>query len=92
VYSIQFYNGIVAFHLNHKYSQTPELVRNQPPAGASDFRYEGKNSARVNWPTLTVEKKILEVFGVNNTSLKLKKYLKSLLPTKIKQAIKKLVS
>jgi len=72
VYSIQFYNGIVAFHLNHKYSQTPQLVHNQPPAGASDFRYEGKNSARVNWPTLTVEKKIVEVCGGNNTSSKSK--------------------
>ena len=92
VYSIQFYNGIVAFHLNQKYSQTPELVHNQPPAGASDFRYEGKNSARINWPTLTVEKKIVEVFGGNKTSSKLKKYLRSLLPTKIKQVIKKLVS
>ena len=63
VYSIQFYNGIVAFHLNQKYSQAPELVKNQPPAGASDFRYEGKNSARVNWPTLIDEYNIVEVYG-----------------------------
>lgn len=63
VYSIQFYNGIVAFHLNNKYSKTPELVKNQPLTGASDFRYGGKNSAIVNWPTLVSEKKIVEVYG-----------------------------
>jgi hypothetical protein len=63
VYSIQFYSGIVAFHLNQKYSQTPELVKNKPQAGASDFRYEGVNSARIKWPTLVSDKNIVEVCG-----------------------------
>ncbi len=63
VYSIQFYNGIVAFHLNQYYSQIPELVRNKPSGGASDFRYEGVNSATVNWPTLVSESNIITVNG-----------------------------
>ena len=63
VYSIQFYNGIVAFHLNQNYSQTPELVRNKPSGGASDFRYEGVNNATVNWPTLISEGNLTTVYG-----------------------------
>jgi len=63
VYSIQFYSGIVAFHLNKIYSQTPELVRNKPSTGASDFRYEGVSSATVNWPTLLSERNIIKVVG-----------------------------
>lgn len=63
VYSIQFYSGIVAFHLNEIYSQTPELVRNKPSTGASDFRYEGVSSATVNWPTLLSERNVIKVSG-----------------------------
>ena len=63
VYSIQFYSGIVAFHLNQRYSQSPELVRNRPTAGASDFRYEGVNNATVNWPTLVSDKNVIKVYG-----------------------------
>jgi len=62
-YSIQFYSGIVAFHLNQRYSQPPELVRNRPTAGASDFRYEGVNNATVNWPTLVSDKNVIKVYG-----------------------------
>lgn len=63
VYSIQFYSGIVAFHLNQRYSQSPELVRNRPTTGASDFRYEGVNNATVNWPTLVSDKNVIKVYG-----------------------------
>lgn len=89
VYSIQFYNGIVAFHLNKKYSQTPKLVKNKPPAGATDFRYEGKNSASVNWPTLTAERKIVKVHGGETIKAKVTKYFRSMLTTKITSLIKK---
>jgi hypothetical protein len=70
VYSIQFYCGIVAFHLNANYAQTPQSVRNQPPAGASDFRYKGVNSATVNWPTLISDKKPVTVYGAGSQSPK----------------------
>jgi len=63
VYSIQFYSGIVAFRLNQRYSQSPELVRNRPSAGASDFRYAGVNNATVNWPTLVSDKNVIKVYG-----------------------------
>lgn len=51
VYSIQFFNGIVAYKIDPDKSGVPELVRNMPPNKASDFRYEGKSSAYVNWPS-----------------------------------------
>lgn len=63
VYSIQFYNGIVAFHLNPVHSTFSELIRNRSSNGASDFRYEGVDSAKVNWPSLTSPNKIIEVCG-----------------------------
>lgn len=49
-YSVRFYNGIVAFMINPELSFKPELVRNMPPGTASDFRYEGFESAVVDWP------------------------------------------
>jgi hypothetical protein len=63
VYSIRFYSGIVAFHLSQRYSETPELVRNRPSAGASDFRYQGVSSATVNWPTLISDNNVVKVLG-----------------------------
>jgi len=63
VYRIQFYNGIVAFNLSTEYSKKPTLVRNRPPSGASDFRFKGKNSATVNWPSLISDKWIVKVCG-----------------------------
>ena len=63
VYSIRFYSGIVSFHLNRKYSQIPELVRNRPSAGASDFRYEGVSSAAISWPILISDKNVVQVYG-----------------------------
>lgn len=50
VFSIRFYDGIVAFHIDPMNAYPAEVVHNQPPAGASDFRYEGRGSATVDWP------------------------------------------
>lgn len=91
VYSIQFYNGIVAFHLNQKYSQDPEVVRNKPSNGASDFRYKGVNSAVVNWPNLLSKKKV-KVNGGEPLKSKLIRLLSSILPLKIKVAIKNFIN
>ncbi|MFM8900433.1 MAG: hypothetical protein ACKOF9_10875 [Burkholderiales bacterium] len=73
VYSIQFYNGIVAFHVSQKYSQNPEIVRNKPRTGASDFRYAGVNSATINWSALVSDKRVVEVYGEESQKQKQKR-------------------
>lgn len=78
VYSIQFYNGIVSFHINKNFSRAPELVRNRPSIGASDFRYDGRSSAFVNWPTLFSNKRIINVHGGKTLIAKIKDGLKKL--------------
>jgi hypothetical protein len=50
VYGIQFFNGVVAYQVDPERAVAPEIVRNRPANKASDFRYAGKNSARVPWP------------------------------------------
>ena len=50
VYSIQFFNGIVAFKIDPSFSFIPENVRNRPSNSATDFRYEGLDSAYIDWP------------------------------------------
>lgn len=50
VYSIQFFSGIVAFVIDPEAAVRPQLVRNKPANSATDFRYEGTNSAAVEWP------------------------------------------
>ncbi|MBV8879491.1 MAG: hypothetical protein JO332_05995 [Planctomycetaceae bacterium] len=52
VFSVQFFPGIVAFHVDPARCIPPELVRNRENTTASDFRYHGKNAARVQWPSL----------------------------------------
>ena len=89
VYSIQFYNSIVAFHLNQRYSNKSELVRNHPPAKASDFRYEGVNFAFVNWPTLFSTNRIVKVCGGPTYQAKILNYVKPLIPARLKTAIKR---
>jgi hypothetical protein len=51
LYNIQFFAGMVAFKLDPNSSTPPKVVQNKPLAGAIDFRYEGVNSARVDWPS-----------------------------------------
>ena len=65
VYSIQFFNGLVAFKVDPDASFTPALVRNMPPHSASDFRYEGANSAYVDWPNLFTQQSITVKGGLN---------------------------
>lgn len=49
-FSIQFFNGVVAFHVHPTQCIPPRIVRNRVPQNATDFRYAGKNSATVAWP------------------------------------------
>jgi hypothetical protein len=91
VYSIQFYNSIVAFHVNHDFAKKPELMRNRPPVGSSDFRYEGRDFALVNWPTVFTKNRVIKVDGGETSQVKIANYLKSILPAGIKKAIKLLI-
>ncbi len=68
VYSIQFYNGIVAFKINPTFSVKPELARNRPSNLAGDFRYKGKDSAYVNWPQPFIKKMVLVKGGQSHSS------------------------
>lgn len=63
VYSIQFYSGIVAFHLNNEFSKPPKLIRNKPNNDTKDYRYEGLNSALINWPSVFEESRIVNISG-----------------------------
>ena len=90
VYSIQFYNSIVAFHINQKFSKKPERVKNQPPGKLSDFRYEGLDFAFVNWPTLFKDRSV-KVCGGQLNKTKIFGDLKSLIPARLKSIIKKVL-
>jgi hypothetical protein len=51
VYSLEFFAGIVAFKVDPAKVVQPALIWNRPPADIpSDFRYEGVDSAVVEWP------------------------------------------
>jgi hypothetical protein len=88
VYSIQFYNGIVAYQVDPVKSFIPELVRNLPALDASDFRYEGKSSAAVNWPNPFKTQSVTVKGGLTSTE-SLKKTVKKILPQFVKDTIKK---
>ena len=88
VYNIQFFNGIVAFHVNPDKSYIPELVRNMPANTASDFRYEGKNSASVNWPS-PFKIKSVTIKGGHTLFESLKGTIAKFLPDFVKDIIKK---
>lgn len=62
VFSIEFFNGIVAFHVNPAACVPAQIVRNRQERRAADFRYAGKNSAVVSWPDIQTEK-LIEVQG-----------------------------
>jgi hypothetical protein len=88
VYKISFYNSIVAFHVNKIFSNKPSVVKNRLTTGSSDYRYQGKNFAFVNWPYL-LSKKVVKVSGGKNKLLKFKDLLILLIPKSIKILLKK---
>lgn len=62
VYSVQFYSGIVAYTIDPVAQERPQLIWNHLPreeSSASDFRYNGLKSAKVDWPDLFTEKQIV---------------------------------
>lgn len=52
VHKIEFYGGIVAFHVNQKQALTASLITNMAPEKIPDFRFRGAKSALVQWPSL----------------------------------------
>jgi hypothetical protein len=90
VYAMRFYNGIVSFHLNPSYSYTPEVVRNRPPNAASDFRYEGRSSASVDWPH-PFRARIVHVSGGPTRLVALRMRIASALPTPFKARLKQIL-
>jgi hypothetical protein len=58
VQSIEFYGGIVAYHVVENLVEAANLIKNMEPADISDFRYAGKKSTSVLWPALFKKKTI----------------------------------
>lgn len=52
VFSISFFNGIVAFHINKNLCSQPKILRNMEAKPIKDFRYDGKRSALIDWPNV----------------------------------------
>jgi hypothetical protein len=51
IHSIQFFNSLVAYKIDKKLAFTPSSIWNHKNTSRpSDFRYEGKASAKVLWP------------------------------------------
>lgn len=61
VFSIQFFSGIVSFHVDPAKILDPSIARNRDAKGASDFRYQGVSEATVDWPNiLKSEQRLLQ--------------------------------
>lgn len=84
VYSVQFFNGIVAYKIDSLSSMVPEVVRNKPREKASDFRYEGKDWAFIKWPSLFGSEEVVVKGGMNFKSRfsQLKSNIKKLISSK----------
>ena len=50
VYSVQFFNSLVAFKIDPDKSLIPDLIWNKRDQLPTDFRYHGVNVAEVTWP------------------------------------------
>jgi hypothetical protein len=52
VFSIQFFNAIVAFHVDPANCIPPSVMKNKDSNPAVDHRYAGRDSAVVEWPNV----------------------------------------
>lgn len=50
VYSIQFFNSLVAYKIDTEHSKIPSSIWNNHHPRPADFRYEGLSSAKTVWP------------------------------------------
>jgi hypothetical protein len=74
VQSVTFFGGIVAYHVSDELVESANLIKNMELVDVSDFRYSGKQSTRVLWPTL-FRKKSVKVKGGATVLRRLKMYL-----------------
>ena len=58
VQSVEFFAGIVAYKVVINMPTTSNLIKNMDSTDMTDFRYRGKKSTRVLWPTLFKRKTI----------------------------------
>lgn len=65
--SINFFPGIVAYKIDPTNNDTHDLCWNRPlqESGATDFRYHGTNSAKIDWPNLFTEQEVVLNGGEN---------------------------
>jgi hypothetical protein len=62
LYSVAFYAGLVAFKIDPASKVRPELCWNRPlenGKGASDFRYQGRDAALVDWPDPFMKQQVI---------------------------------
>ena len=62
IHKIEFYGGVVAFHVNQYQAVTARLMTNMAPEKIPDFRYGGVKSAQILWPTL-FKRKVVKLRG-----------------------------
>ena len=76
VQSVEFFAGIVAYHVVTNLQTTSNLIKNMDSTDVSDFRYRGKKSTRVLWPTL-FESKLITIKGGATLLRSIKMFLQS---------------
>ncbi len=59
VTSVEFHCGVVVFHCDPGARIQASVVRNRDASNAVDFRYEGVESAQVDWPSLFGASKVV---------------------------------
>ena len=65
VFGVLFFNGVVAFQISPTYSIPPQIIRNKSERQAADYRHEGKNSARIDWPNILHEEHVTILGGTS---------------------------
>jgi len=86
VYNIQFFSGIVSFHLNKRFSEKPKVVKNMAQGPILDFRYTGKDHAFINWPNM-FKSNTTKIKGGEIFRHKIRTILSQILPSGIKNII-----
>lgn len=60
VYSVQFFTGLIAYHVDPDIKDRPELIWNHLPVQCvTDFRYDGISSAKIDWPDPFTDKSVI---------------------------------
>lgn len=91
VSSIQFFYGMVAFYIDSTMTSQPFLIRNQIPNGASDYRYEGVNSANLSWPSLFLRRSVEVKGGITRANRNYRAAFKKLIPSNIRTLIRNIL-